>query len=106
MSTATSILTTSARDLLTSLAFSSGQPVQLATSSLDGSIRLHVRTAPDVDWEEIESWKAHEGAVLRVRWGEREWAGVLASAGVEGAVRIWEAAEGLLACLRGIQSLD
>ncbi|GAA97492.1 uncharacterized protein L969DRAFT_83794 [Mixia osmundae IAM 14324] len=91
----TSLLSSTARDLLTSLAFApTSSPNLLATSSIDGQVRVHARGSDTGAWTEICVFTAHEGGpVLKVVWAPMEWGAVLATAGCEGAVRIWEETE-------------
>lgn len=107
MATQTAFLSSTHQDLLTSLAFNTLSPHLLATSSIDSRIRIHARPPPQPhsanggiaddnnegpSWEEVASFKAHEGPVLRVRWAEGEWGDLLASCGSDGTVRIWDQA--------------
>ncbi|GAA5854895.1 hypothetical protein JCM8547_004113 [Rhodosporidiobolus lusitaniae] len=100
MSSSTSLLASS--DLLTSLTFS---PLSshLALSSLDHTLRiLHPSSSvsasslppsvavPPTNWNRApREWKAHDGPVLCTTWASPEFGTVLASGGVDGAVKVW-----------------
>jgi len=96
MTTQTALLNSSHHDLLTSIAFSPLSPHLLATSSLDAHIRIHSRSEESSSddassgWKEVDSFRAHDGPVLVIRWGEGEWGDLLASGGSDGSVRVWE----------------
>ncbi|GAA5836454.1 hypothetical protein JCM11251_007084 [Rhodosporidiobolus azoricus] len=82
-----------ANDLLTSLSFSP-LSTHLALSSLDHTIRI-LHPSPPSSGEATEwthhprEWKAHDGPVLCLAWAAPEFGNVLASGGVDGAVKVW-----------------
>lgn len=84
----TSVSLTSHSDLITSLAFSSHP--YLATSSLDHTIRVTSLNAQTGAWDaNPQDWKAHDAPVLKVAWAHPEFGLLLASGGVDGAVKLW-----------------
>ncbi|BGP18832.1 hypothetical protein JCM10213_003487 [Rhodosporidiobolus nylandii] len=98
LSSSTSPLPSS--DLLTSLAFSP-LSTHMALTSLDHTLRiLHPSPAPahpqsngateGGGWTHSpREWKAHDGPVLCCAWAAAEFGTVLASGGVDGAVKVW-----------------
>ncbi|GAA5903091.1 hypothetical protein JCM6882_006965 [Rhodosporidiobolus microsporus] len=99
MALASSTTSPPSNDLLTSLAFSP-LSTHLALSSLDHTIRiLHPSPSSSsngaaAEWTHApREWKAHDGPVLCVAWAAPEFGNVLASGGVDGAVKVWREEE-------------
>jgi nucleoporin SEH1 len=97
MSTHTNILPLSHQDLLTSLAFNYYGD-RLLTTSADHTIRISSLDSSTGTWSEDESgsFKAHDGVVNKAVWAHPEFGGggVIASAGMDGSVRVWEEVNG------------
>ncbi|KIK61535.1 hypothetical protein GYMLUDRAFT_42532 [Collybiopsis luxurians FD-317 M1] len=84
----TGLLNNAHRDLVTCAAYDYyGQ--RLATCSLDQ--RVCVWALDDAQgWSLKDEWKAHDAPVACVAWAHPEFGDVIASAGFEGTVKIWE----------------
>lgn len=63
-----------------------------SSSTQEEETRLQSRKSHNND-PHLQSWTAHEGPVLKVVWSEPPHEEILASAGSDGTIRIWEERE-------------
>ncbi|GAA5916234.1 hypothetical protein JCM5296_001172 [Sporobolomyces johnsonii] len=85
----TSALPSPHSDLITSVRFSP-LSTHLASSSLDHSLRIVTQDPATGHWDATPShFKAHDAPVLALAWAPAEFGIVLASAGVDGTVKLW-----------------
>lgn len=62
---------------------------RLATSSIDHTIKVFDRQK-DGEWTPNDSWRAHDGAVVKLSWARPQFFQLIASASHDCTVKIWE----------------
>lgn len=76
------------QDLITDCAYDF-YGARLATSSIDHTIKVFDRQN-DGEWIQNDSWRAHDGAVVKLSWARPQFFQLLASASHDCTVKIWE----------------
>ncbi|CAI2181963.1 16145_t:CDS:2 [Funneliformis geosporum] len=66
---------------------------RLVTCSSDQKLKVWEMSPDTNNWEQIDSWKAHECSVLKVAWAHPEFGQVIASCSFDRSIRIWEEQE-------------
>ena len=63
---------------------------RLASCSSDQRVKIADLSSESGEWEETDSWKAHDGPILKVVWAHPETGSVLATCSMDRSVKIWE----------------
>ncbi|KAI9139772.1 WD40-repeat-containing domain protein [Paraphysoderma sedebokerense] len=63
---------------------------RIVTASSDQKLKVWDFNDDSGNWELNDSWKAHEGSILKVSWAHPEYGQVIASCSFDRSVRIWE----------------
>ncbi|CAG8436177.1 9503_t:CDS:2 [Diversispora eburnea] len=66
---------------------------RMATCSSDQRVKVWEYSQENSCWEPVDTWKAHEGSVLKVSWAHPEFGQVIATCSFDRTVRIWEEQE-------------
>ncbi|CAG8570258.1 6936_t:CDS:2 [Paraglomus occultum] len=66
---------------------------RLVTCSSDQRLKVREFVEETGVWEDVATWKAHDGSILRVAWAHPEYGQVIASCSFDRTVRIWEEQE-------------
>lgn len=85
----TALIPNAHKDLVTSAAYNY-YGTSLATCSLDQRICIWSLDEQTSQWQLQDDWKAHDAPVAHIAWAHPEFGDVIASAGFDRTVKIWE----------------
>lgn len=89
----TALIPNAHNDLVTTAAYDY-YGLRLATCSLDQRICIWSLDEQTSQWQLQDDWKAHDAPVAHIAWAHPEFGDVIASAGFDRTVKIWERSTG------------